>query len=65
MNKARIKKAAKLYSLSLVALKDLSGTTDEVEEVVVEEAIRVAREALERMGHSAYGSLEACIEAVK
>jgi len=63
MTPAQIRKAARLYLLANTACLDLGGCETEAEGMVVAQAIRDARRALEKLGleECNVGSLQACM----
>lgn len=67
LTKAQIKRAAKLYSLAVVAHANAAAADDEDGGLVMEAARTAACEAIERLGHEAGDllTLEACVIAAR
>lgn len=67
LTKAQINRAARLYSLAVVAHANAAAAADEDGALVMEVARSAACEALERLGHEAGDllTLEACIDAAR
>jgi hypothetical protein len=67
LTKAQIKRAARLYSLAVVAHANAAAASDEDGALVMDAARTAACDAIERLGHEAGDllTLEACLTAAR